>query len=42
MGRGCYKTGGGGGDVKFYRYEKGGGDGNSFRKSFSFGVVFTQ
>ena len=25
MGRGGYKTGGGGGHVKFYPYEKGGG-----------------
>ena len=45
-GGGDYKTGGGGGHVKFYPYEKGGGGGKSFSHAEgggtkSFGVVFT-
>ena len=45
---GGYKTGGGGRHVKFYPYEKGGGDGRSLTMlnrggggTTSFGVVFT-
>ena len=47
--RGSYKTGGGGGHVKFYPYEKGGGEifshamgggGKKFRVVFTYSLKF--